>query len=142
MWFRGFLGTIKRDQPNVKYQVEPGRGISGCEMHEINGWGNSLQWPQKKKKRGLHRRISATRKKRLRHEPAGRAHLGPNSGLSSLPALRAIIETMKSFIINWESRIKQVQCERCGNKFVAKKPHKPKFGPLIGEEQPPEWDWK
>ena len=27
------------DTPLVHYPVEPGKGIIGCEMHEINGWG-------------------------------------------------------------------------------------------------------
>lgn len=30
------------DKALIKYQVQPGKGIIGCEMHEINGWGNTL----------------------------------------------------------------------------------------------------
>jgi len=44
------------DQPLIKYPVETGKGIIGCEMHEINGWGNSLHVPVKKQKKGLIRR--------------------------------------------------------------------------------------
>ncbi len=36
----------KVDQPLIKFPVEPGRGIIGCEMHEINGWGNTLHIPR------------------------------------------------------------------------------------------------
>lgn len=52
MWDREYR-DYKRDQPLVKEQIEPGRGLAGCEMHELNGWGNTLQHPVKKKKRGL-----------------------------------------------------------------------------------------
>ncbi|NGX60551.1 MAG: hypothetical protein K940chlam9_00011 [Chlamydiae bacterium] len=33
------------DSPYVEEQVEPGRGIVGCEMHERNGWGESHHLP-------------------------------------------------------------------------------------------------
>jgi hypothetical protein len=52
MWHREYR-DYKTDQPNVKQQVESGRGVCGCEMHELTGWGNTLQQPLKKKKRGL-----------------------------------------------------------------------------------------
>lgn len=48
MWHREYR-DYKTDESNVKNQVESGRGICGCEMHEINGWGNTLHHPQKKK---------------------------------------------------------------------------------------------
>lgn len=49
MWFKQYR-DYKTDKPLVKEKVEPGRGIIGCEMHDLNGWGNSLhqQRPQKK----------------------------------------------------------------------------------------------
>ena len=59
MWHREYK-NYKTDQDNVKYKVEPGRGIHGCEMHEINGWGNSLQWPKKKKRCALFRHLNLT----------------------------------------------------------------------------------
>jgi hypothetical protein len=40
MWPKAYR-DYKRDQPLIKYQVSSGHGIVGCEMHEINGWGNS-----------------------------------------------------------------------------------------------------
>lgn len=47
MWHKEYR-DYKTDQTMVKQQVEPGRGIVGCEMHEINGWGNTLQHSLKK----------------------------------------------------------------------------------------------
>ncbi len=41
MWHREFR-DYKTDGPNVKQVVEPSRGIYGCEMHEINDWGNTI----------------------------------------------------------------------------------------------------
>lgn len=37
------------DKPLIKEQVQPGDGIIGCEMHEINGWGNTHHVKKKKK---------------------------------------------------------------------------------------------
>lgn len=48
MWDRDYR-DYKRDQPLVKEQLESGKGITGCEMHDINGWGNTLHQPKKKK---------------------------------------------------------------------------------------------
>lgn len=52
MWHREYR-DYKTDQTLIKEQVEPGRGIYGCEMHDLNGWGNTLQHPIKKKRKGL-----------------------------------------------------------------------------------------
>lgn len=51
MWDRDYR-DYKRDEPLVKEPVMPGKGLIGCEMHDLNGWGNTLQHP-KKKKRGF-----------------------------------------------------------------------------------------
>lgn len=48
MWARAFK-DYPPDTKLVKEEVEPGRGIIGCEMHEINGWGDSLHIPRKKR---------------------------------------------------------------------------------------------
>jgi hypothetical protein len=40
MWPKSYRDYPK-DQPLKKEQVSPGNGITGCEMHEYNGWGNS-----------------------------------------------------------------------------------------------------
>ena len=48
MWDREYC-DYKRDEPLVKQQVVPGKGLTGCEMHELNGWGNTLHHPKKKK---------------------------------------------------------------------------------------------
>ena len=37
------------DAPLIKNPIEPGKGITGCEMHELNGWGE-LHHVKKKKK--------------------------------------------------------------------------------------------
>jgi len=49
MWDKDYR-DYKRDEPLVKQKVEPSKGIFGCEMHEINGWGNTLQHSSEKKK--------------------------------------------------------------------------------------------
>lgn len=51
MWFKQYR-DYKTDKPLIKEQVEPGRGIIGCEMHDLNGWGNSIHQP-KSQKRGF-----------------------------------------------------------------------------------------
>lgn len=54
MWPKSYKDYPK-DKELIKYQVEPGSGITGCEMHEFNGWGLSYQEP--KKKNGFIRRL-------------------------------------------------------------------------------------
>lgn len=49
MWPKKYC-DYKEDQSLIKNSVEPGKGIYGCEMKELNGWGNSLHIPKKAKK--------------------------------------------------------------------------------------------
>jgi hypothetical protein len=49
MWPKEYK-DYPEDEPLIKYQVEPGKGIIGCEMHDLNGWGNTIHIPRKKKK--------------------------------------------------------------------------------------------
>lgn len=48
MWFRAYK-DYPIDTPLIHYPVEPGKGIIGCQMHEINGWGDHihLSFPKK-----------------------------------------------------------------------------------------------
>lgn len=41
MWYR-FFKDYPPDTPQIHEPVQPGDGIIGCEMHEINGWGDEL----------------------------------------------------------------------------------------------------
>lgn len=45
MWPKSYR-DYKIDAPLIKQQVEPSHGIIGCEMHDLNGWGNSLHIPK------------------------------------------------------------------------------------------------
>lgn len=49
MWFKEYR-DYKTDTSLIKEQVEPGHGIIGCEMHDLNGWGNKIHRPRKRKK--------------------------------------------------------------------------------------------
>lgn len=49
MWHREYR-DYKVDEPLIQQEIEPSKGICGCEMHEINGWGNTLHHHKKKKK--------------------------------------------------------------------------------------------
>lgn len=44
MWFRRYK-DYEIDQPLIKDQVSSGNGIIGCEMHELNGWGDTIHRP-------------------------------------------------------------------------------------------------
>jgi hypothetical protein len=41
MWPKAYK-DYKKDEPLKKMHVEPSKGIIGCEMHDLNGWGNTL----------------------------------------------------------------------------------------------------
>jgi hypothetical protein len=44
MWQREFK-DYPPDSPLIHHRVEPGHGITGCEMHEVNGWGERYRQP-------------------------------------------------------------------------------------------------
>jgi len=52
MWQKSYK-DYKVDEPLIKRKVEPSKGIIGCEMHEINGWGNTFQYKPKRHRKGL-----------------------------------------------------------------------------------------
>lgn len=54
MWFKEYR-DYPIDAPVIKEPVEPGKGIVGCQMHEINGWGNTLDFSSKKKRKSRSR---------------------------------------------------------------------------------------
>jgi|GEM_PF-1027211 len=49
MWPKSYK-DYRKDEDLIKYQVESGKGIIGCEMHEFNGWGSSYDQKKRKKK--------------------------------------------------------------------------------------------
>ncbi|NGX42674.1 MAG: hypothetical protein K940chlam7_00958 [Chlamydiae bacterium] len=49
MWPK-FYRDYPVDESLNQQQVEPGKGIVGCEMHDLNGWGESCHIPKKRKK--------------------------------------------------------------------------------------------
>lgn len=57
MWPKAYR-DYKKDEFLIKYQVEPGHGIIGCEMHELNGWGTTYHiYKKKHKKKGVIRHL-------------------------------------------------------------------------------------
>lgn len=55
MWHREYK-DYPTDEPLVREQLKSGKGIVGCEMHDLNGWGNTLHVYRKKKK-GIFRKF-------------------------------------------------------------------------------------
>lgn len=57
MWQKSYR-DYKRDEPLVKQKVEAGQGIIGCEMHDLNGWGEGRHVRRRaSKKRGFFRTL-------------------------------------------------------------------------------------
>lgn len=52
MWHREYK-DYEIDKPLIHYQVSPGNGIIGCEMHDLNGWGTTIHVPVKRKRKGI-----------------------------------------------------------------------------------------
>ncbi|MFT4552910.1 MAG: hypothetical protein ACI9S8_001542 [Chlamydiales bacterium] len=52
MWYNSYK-DCPPDEPLFKNQVEPNKGIIGCEMHERNGWGEKQHIPSHKAKGNL-----------------------------------------------------------------------------------------
>lgn len=58
------------------------------------------------------------------------------------PKCGNIIESREDFHRRLSAWVKDVRCERCRHVFELTKARKPSFGPLIGDPQPVEMDWK
>lgn len=52
MWDKEYK-DYPRDTPLKKCRLEPGKGFSGCEMGDVNGWGETYHVAPRPKKRGL-----------------------------------------------------------------------------------------
>lgn len=63
MWFKEYR-DYPIDRPLIKEKVEPGKGIIGCEMHDLNGWGLNHHLPGKRKKSVWSRLMTHLFKKR------------------------------------------------------------------------------
>ena len=74
MWFKEYA-DYPIDHSLIKEKVEPGRGIIGCEMHDLNGWGTTWHY-NKPSKKGLWRQLisiffkSGRNKDKDNHEPS------------------------------------------------------------------------
>jgi len=66
MWFKEYR-DYPIDKPLIKEQVESGKGIVGCEMHDLNGWGSDLH-QMKRKKKGIFGRMAVSLFKERNHE--------------------------------------------------------------------------
>ncbi len=51
MWPKAYR-DYPEDKPLKKETISTGNGIIGCEMHDVNGWGETYHQP-KKRKRGV-----------------------------------------------------------------------------------------
>lgn len=58
------------------------------------------------------------------------------------PRCGYIIESRQQYEYKLGEYLKELTCNRCDHEFIAKRPSKPTFGPLIGEDQPAEFDWR
>jgi hypothetical protein len=56
MWFKEFK-DYPIDKPLKKETVTQGPGLIGCEMKELNGWGESYTLPKKPAKKGFLRKF-------------------------------------------------------------------------------------
>lgn len=58
------------------------------------------------------------------------------------PECGNIIESREGYTYRLGARYKDVVCSRCNHQFTVKKEEILTFGPLIGDPQPPEVDWR
>lgn len=56
MWPKEYK-DYPEDTTLVKEKVEPGKGIVGCEMHDLNGWGMTFHLAPKVKEPGFFRTL-------------------------------------------------------------------------------------
>lgn len=58
MWHREFQ-DYEPDKPLIKFQVYPADGIIGCEMHDLNGWGQTIHIPVRRRHGGFLARLKS-----------------------------------------------------------------------------------
>jgi hypothetical protein len=63
MWHNTYKDH-EEDGPFSRQKVRTGKGIIGCEMHEIQGWGHAFHRPRKKKPGIFETLLTALFKKR------------------------------------------------------------------------------
>ena len=49
MWFKQYK-DYPQEKPLIKEQVQSGKGIIGCEMHDLNGWGTEYSFVKVEKR--------------------------------------------------------------------------------------------
>lgn len=57
------------------------------------------------------------------------------------PKCGYILESRDKYQYRMGKYVKQLECERCHHQFMVTKSTEPRFGPLLGEPQPAEFDW-
>jgi uncharacterized C2H2 Zn-finger protein len=57
------------------------------------------------------------------------------------PKCGKIIESREDYRYQKGAWTKQLRCPKCSTLFIARKQQPLRFGPLLGEPQPPEWEW-
>ena len=87
MWHKEYR-DYPIDTPLIKHQVQPGHGIIGCEMHEINGWGSEHHIPLQTSHKGLIATL-ITRFFSLLEAPDSGSYLASLRSLSCLPQVRS-----------------------------------------------------
>lgn len=58
------------------------------------------------------------------------------------PKCGNIVESRDKYQYQAGKYQKEIECDRCHHLFIAVKPTKLTFGPLIGDPEPPEMDWR
>lgn len=58
------------------------------------------------------------------------------------PKCGYILESRESYHQRLGVYVKELECDRCKNKFTIEKKTHPTFGPLIGDPQPIEMEWR
>lgn len=52
MWHKEYRDYKPHDRL-IKQQVATGKGLKGCEMHELNSWGEDYHHPPAKQRHGI-----------------------------------------------------------------------------------------
>lgn len=101
MW-RNTYKDYAPDDDWIQERVEPGRGIIGCEMHEINGWQE------------MQHKIKVVHEHPWTYKIVLEYHACKKCGY--------IIESRNDYEEREGELYKELACPRCHTTFIAKKP--------------------
>ncbi|MGZ3633372.1 MAG: hypothetical protein ACXWM7_03485 [Parachlamydiaceae bacterium] len=126
MWLK-FYRDYPVDTPLIKNRLQSVQGIIGCEMHELNGWGNTLPIPLEIRDYWIVQKGNHTSDIAIHYH--------------QWPKCKQMIESRKKYAYTSSQYSKELNCLYCGHHFTGTQAKKKRPISIFSSEESVEWDW-